>query len=165
GWANFGAGVKNVDQNFETFTSAVTNQGLHDDNAYLNVTRLAWFPLNFKADRKTTVTPNAYQSGNSSSLVSVLQQGRVDETTFSGVGTLQLPRFPKLGLLYDDDVTKTTDLFRTDKTRHYGTTLDYTVPKPRWYIPRTMSLGYKLTDYELDYGDEARIDPTQDPLL
>src|SRR6185312_8606812 len=44
-------------------------------------------------------------------------------------------------------------------------TLDYTVPKPRWYIPRTMSLGYKLTDYELDYGDEARIDPTQDPLL
>jgi len=35
GWGTFGADAHNVDRNFETFTSAITNQDRHEQNAFL----------------------------------------------------------------------------------------------------------------------------------
>src|SRR5258708_40042412 len=99
GWGTFGAGAKNVDRNFETFTSAVTNQDRHEQNAYLNLTRLTYFPMKFTGLERHTVTPQI--NTVNSTLVSVQQEGDVHERAFAGSGTLQIPRFPKLGLLYD----------------------------------------------------------------
>jgi hypothetical protein len=162
GWGTFGANSKNVDRNFETFTSAITNQDRREQNAYLNLTRYPWFPMKFTDSEKHTITPPINQV--SSTLVSVQQQGDVKENTFTGAGTLQLPKIPKIGLTYSSDKLDTSDLFRTDKTDTYGMTMDYSVPIQRAYLPRTLQLGYKLTDLKTNYSDGALAAAT-DPFL
>src|SRR5205807_3140293 len=153
GWATFGASAKNTDRNFETFTSAITNQDRHEQNAYLNLTRLSWFPMKFTGLQRHTITP-VINTVNST-LVSFQQEGDVKERAASGSGTLQIPRFPKLGLSYDTNKIDTSQLFRTDKTDHYGITLDYSVPVQHAFLPRTISLGYKLSKLKLNFGDGA----------
>ncbi len=161
GWGTFGAGARNIDRNFETFTSAITNQDRHEQNEYFNLTRLAWFPMKFTAQQKHTITP-VINTVNST-LVSVQQEGDVTQHSFSGNGTLQIPKLPKLGLLYDTDKTKTSNLFRTDNTDHYGITMDYAVPLQRAYLPRSVQLGYKLTKLKLNFDDGALLNAT-DPF-
>jgi hypothetical protein len=153
GWGTFGAGARNIDRNFETFTSAITNQDRREQNAYLNLTRLAWFPMKFTGQDKHTITP-VINTVNST-LVSVQQEGDVKERNFSGSGTLQLPRIPKIGLTYSTDKVDTSNLFRIDRTDTYGMTLDYTVPVQKAYLPRTVQMGYKLTRLRLDFSDGA----------
>lgn len=154
GWGAFGGAVRDIDRNFETFTSAITNQDRNEKNAYLNLTRLQYFPMKFTGLLRRTVTPTVSAIPNST-LVSVLQEGTVDQKTFTSQGTLQVPSWPKLGISYDTDKIDTQLLFRTDKTDRYGGTLDYTLPIPRAYLPRTVSLNYKLTRLNLDFGPQA----------
>jgi len=153
GWGTFGAGVKNVDRNFQTYTSAITNQDRHEQNAYFNLTRLAWFPMKFTGSNVHTITPQI--NTVSSTLVSVQQQGDVTETDFAGSGTLLLPKLPKIGLNYTTDKTNTADLFRVDKTDTYGMNMDYANPVQRFYLPRSVQLGYKLTKHDLDFDTGA----------
>ncbi len=162
GWGTFGAVVHDIDRNFETFTSAVTEQDRHRTDEYLNFTRLRWFPVNLKGFQLRTETPNV-QNINNSTLVSVLQQGRVDEKGYSATGTLQIPKAPKLGLTYDTDNSKSAGLFREDNTDRYGTTLDYAPTSKFFLTPRTIALGYKLTKYKLNFGPSALL-PGTDPF-
>ncbi len=161
GWGTFGAGANNIDRNFETFTSAITNQDRHEQNAYLNLTRLSWFPIKFTGLQSHTITPPI--NTVNSTLVSVQQVGDVQERSFAGTGTLQYQKLPKLGLSYTSDKTDTSDLFQTNKTDAYGVTFDYSVPSKRAFMPRTVQLGYKLTKQKLDYGDGAFLNAT-DPF-
>ena len=161
GWGTFGANAINIDRNFETFTSAITNQDRHEQNAYLNLTRLTWFPMKFTGTDKHTITPPI--NTVSSTLVSVQQEGDVQDRAFTGSGILQIPKLPKIGLSYDSDDTKTADLFRQDKTDTYGATMDYAVPVKRAYLPRNVQLGYKLTKLKIDFGDGALLNAT-DPF-
>jgi hypothetical protein len=163
GWGSFGGVVRDIDPNFQTIESAVTNQARHEQKSYLTLTRLPWFPMKFTQGYLRTETPNVQIVPNST-LVSVNQQGRVDEYTYSGQGTLQVPRYPKLGLAYDSDDTQTDALFREDKTQHYGSTLDYNVPLKSAFLPRNLQLGYKLTDYNLDFTPGALL-TASDPYL
>src|SRR5262249_3947195 len=145
-----------IDANFQTFQSAITNQARHEAKAYLDLTRMLFFPMHFTGTKTRTETPNVQQIGNTS-LVSVQSQGRVDHTAYTSNGTLQIPNWPKVGLLYDTDKLKTSDLFRTDKTDHYGTTFDYTIPLQKAYLPKTISAGYKRTDLKIDFTPDALI--------
>jgi len=162
GWSTFGLSTSDIDPNFETFTSAISNQARFEDDAYLNITRFTWFPIKFTATKKRTDTP-AINTVTGGSLVSVQSEGRVDDDAFSGSGTFQLPRWPKLGLSYDSDVTKTAVLFRKDTTDHYGATLDYALPGNRPWLPKTVSLGYRITKLNLDFGEDALLYAT-DPF-
>src|SRR5258708_10212529 len=108
GWGTFGAGAKNVDRNFETFTSAITNQDRHEQNMYLNLTRLTWFPMKFTDLERHTITP-AINTVNST-LVSVQQEGDLREHNLTGSGILQIPKLPKMGLNYSTDKTATAEL-------------------------------------------------------
>jgi len=161
GWGTFGAGAKNIDRNFETFTSAITNQDRHEQNAYLNLTRLSWFPMKFTGQQTHTITPPI--NTVASTLVSVQQQGDVQDRSFTSSGILQIPKVPKIGLTYDTDDTKTADLFRQDKTDNYGMTMDYAVPVQRAYLPRNVQLGYKLSKLKINFGDGALLNAT-DPF-
>jgi hypothetical protein len=154
GWGKLDLGMRDMDRNFETFTSAITNQDRHEETADLALTRLQFFPMKFSALKRRTITPNVTTESNST-LVSVLQEGRIDETAFSGTGVLQIPKLPKLGLLYDTDRVHTQELFRTDKTDHYGLTADYTVPGQHVLLPKTVQLGYKMTKLGLDFTPDA----------
>lgn len=154
GWGSFGAGVRDIDRNFETFTSAITNQDRHEENAYLNFTRMSWFPMKFTGLRRRTITPTVNNISNTT-LVSVLQEGRVDERAFAAQGTVQIPAMPRLGLTYDNNIIETHDLFRTDETNRYGATVDYSIPSQRFFLPRTVQFGYKLTRLNLNFGRNA----------
>ncbi len=154
GWGAFGLAVRDIDANFQTFQSAITNQARHESKGYFNFTRLSFFPMNFTATKTRTITPNVQQIGNTS-LVSVLQQGRVDDQLYTANGTLQIPNYPKVGMLYSSQEIETLQLFRTDKTDNYGATLDYNVPIQKAYLPRSVSLGYKRTDLKLNFGSGA----------
>lgn len=153
GWGTFGLGVKDVDRNFETFTSAITNQDRREENAYLNLTRLAWFPMKFTSARTRTITP-AINTVNST-LVSIQQEGRVESRAFSGSGTLQLKKLPKFQLSYDTDKTDSDQLFKTDKRNTYSILMDYTVPIQRFFLPRSLQLGYKFNRLKIDYENGA----------
>lgn len=155
GWGTFGAALHDNDQNFETFTTPITDQAKHRTDEYVNITRLSLFPMKFTAFQQRTDTPNVNEVGNTT-LVSINQQGRVDEDNMTASGTLQIPKFPKLGLTYDTDKTKTADLDRVDQTTDYGTTLDYNPASKLFFVPHTISLGYKLTDYKLNFGSTAQ---------
>ena len=64
GWGTFGLKHRAIDRNFQTPTSVVSNQDNTEDPSYLNLTRLAWFPMSFSLNRHVTVTPNTVQTGN-----------------------------------------------------------------------------------------------------
>jgi len=162
GWGSFGLTVRDIDRNFETFTSAIANQDRHESNAYLNFTRLSWFPMKFTGGKQRTVTP-AINTVTGDTLVSILQEGRVDRSNFSANGTLQVPRWPRLGMTYDTDDTKTAELYRKDSNDRYGATLDYTVPLNKAYLPKTIALGYKISKLNLDFGPQALLN-TSDPF-
>src|SRR5262249_54880091 len=83
---------------------------------------------------------------------------------FSGTGTIQIPKFPKLGLLYDTDKIKTQELFKTDKTNHYGITADYSPTLQKAWVPRTISLGYKVTKENLDFDQANALLNASDPF-
>jgi len=153
GWGTFGANAKNIDRNFETFTSAITNQDRHEQNEYFNLTRLTWLPMKFTGLQRHTITPVI--NTVASTLVSVQQEGDVQEKTFTGDGTLVVPKLPKVGLSYSSDKTDTSDLFRTDQTNNYGVTMDYAVPLQKAYLPRTVQLGYKMSKLKMDFTDGA----------
>lgn len=154
GWGTFGMNVTDIDRNFETFTSAIANQDRHESDEYVNLTRFTWFPMKFTSAQKRTDTPTI-NTVTGATLVSVQQQGRVDDDSFSGAGTLQIPRWPKIGLNYDKDDLKSAALFREDKTSRYGATLDYAIPINNPFLPKSISLGYRITKLDINFGSDA----------
>ncbi len=153
GWGSLTGSARNIDRNFETFTSAITNQDRHEQTATLNLTRLSWFPMAFTGSQRHTITP-AINTVNST-LVSYLQEGDVRDKSFSGSGTLQIPRLPKFGLFYDANKTVSSQIFRTDKADRYGITMDYDVPARSRFLPRNISMGYRYSRLRLNFGDGA----------
>jgi hypothetical protein len=156
GWGKLDLAMRELDRNFETFTSAITNQDRNEQTATFDLTRMQYFPMRFTALRRRTTTPNVQTIANST-LVSVLQEGRVEEKAMSGQGTLQFPSLPKIGLNWDTNKIDTRALYRTDKTDRYGATLDYTLPGTRRILPKTVQLGYKITDFRLKFGPQALV--------
>lgn len=153
GWGNLTGGARNIDRNFETFTSAITNQDRHEQTATLNLTRLAWFPMAFTGMERHTITP-AINTINST-LVSFQQEGDVRDRSLSGSGTLQIPKFPKFGLSYDTNKTVSSQIFRTDQSDRYGITMDYAVPIQSRVLPKNIQLGYKVSKLNLSFADGA----------
>lgn len=162
GWGTFGGAVRDIDRNFETFTSAITNQDRNEKTGYLTISRLSWFPMRFTGSRSRTITPTVSNISNTT-LVSVQQEGRVDERAFTSQGTLQIPAWPKVGLSYDTNKIDTLLLYRTDKTDRYGVTMDYAPTWQKFFVPRSIALGYRLTRLKLNFGQQAIANAT-DPF-
>lgn len=154
GWGTWGMGVRNIDRNFETFTSALSNQDRREENTYLTLSKLNWFPMKFTGLRRRTITPTINSVGNTT-LVSILQEGRVQQNNYTAAGTLQVPNWPRVGLTYESDKVDSDNLFRIDKKDIYGATLDYTVPVKRRYLPENFQLGYKISKLNLDFESGA----------
>ncbi len=150
GWLNFGAKDRFVDRSFQTPVTAITNQDNEQQTGYLNITRMAVFPINVTAARQITNTPNTLITG-SNNLVSSLQQGKV--TTFNGTaaGTLSVPALPKLGFNYTEGRTKYDLMSRKDAQDTYAATLNYAVPGTFPLFPRTLDLNYSFGFNKVNY--------------
>ncbi|MDE1976431.1 MAG: hypothetical protein KGI84_04130, partial [Elusimicrobia bacterium] len=155
GWGTFGAKSRYVDRNFQTPTSVVSNQDNELDNAYMNVTRLRYFPMSFNVSRAVVNTPNVAQTGSLSNLVNLLQEGKVTTWNGSAQGTFNLGALPQVTLGYTRNVINYDLLGRTDDRQTYTSALQYGVPTQSHFLPRTVNLTYSYSKYSVGYNSLA----------
>ncbi len=143
GWFSAGGKYRYVDRGFQTPVTAIANQDNEQSSAYLNLTRLSFFPVNVTASKQTTVTPNAATTG-SNNLVTTLQEGRVQTFNGTASGTIGIGSLPKIGLNYVKGVTAYDLLSRKDDKDTYAANFSYAVPWSVFLLPRTISANYSL---------------------
>ncbi|HAT71895.1 MAG TPA: hypothetical protein DCS63_03670 [Elusimicrobia bacterium] len=155
GWFSFGGKHRFVDRNFQTPVTAIANQDNESQSGYLNVTRLAFFPVSVTAARQITVTPNALATG-SNNLVNSLQQGRVKKFDGTAAGSINIGALPRLGLNYSKGITDYNLLSRKDDRDLYAASLSYSIPGSLPVLPRSLSLNYSLGMSRVNY-DASRL--------
>ena len=155
GWFSFGGKHRFVDRSFQTPVTAIANQDNEQQTGYLNITRLAFFPVNVTAARQITVTPNTLATG-SNNLVNSLQQGRVKKFDATASGSLSIGALPKLGLNYSKGITDYNLLSRKDDRALYAANLAYSVPGSLPVLPRSLNLNYSLGLSKVAY-DPSRL--------
>jgi hypothetical protein len=151
GWATFGGKHRFVDKNFQTPTSVVANQDRRDDSAYLNWSRLAWFPMSFNLQRTVTETPSTVQTGQLSNLVNLLQQGKVTSWTGSAQGNIAYGAFPRVSMSHTRNRIEYDLLTRLDDRKTYNGTLQYGVPWDSRFLPKTIDATAGKIDYDVSF--------------
>jgi len=154
GWFSAGGKHRYVDRSFQTPVTAVANQDNEQSSAYLNLTRLSFFPVNMTAARQITVTPNAAATG-SNNLVTGLQQGKVKKFDGTASGSLNIGALPRIGLNYSKGVVDYTLLSRKDDKDTYAANMSYALPGSLFLLPRTVNANYSLSRSLVNY------DPTR----
>ncbi|MDO8804474.1 MAG: hypothetical protein Q7R35_08580 [Elusimicrobiota bacterium] len=155
GWFSFGGKHRFMDRSFQTPVTAIANQDNEQQTGYLNITRMAFFPVNLTAARQTTVTPNTLVTG-SNNLVNSLQQGRVKKFDGSASGSLNIGALPKLGLNYSKGITDYSLLSRKDDRALYAANVAYSVPGAVPVLPRSLNFNYSLGRSRVNY-DPSRL--------
>jgi hypothetical protein len=151
GWGTFGAKYRFVDRNFQTPTTLVSNQDNRQDSAYMSVTKVPWFPVNFNISRSQVTTANTNAVGNNSNLVGILSSGKVTTWNGSAKGTINYKQLPSLSLGYDRNRIEYDALTRLDDRQSYDATLGYGIKKPTWFKPRTVDVNYKRSTYKVAF--------------
>ncbi len=127
GWGSFGGGFRNVDRNFQTLTSPVVNQDRESYNGYATFSKLRFMPLSGSYSHSKTITPAVLQTGQSQ-LVSVLSEGREENTQFRGDGQFLFSNFPALSYSAERTLTESTTNKDKRDNNVYSGSLDYAVP-------------------------------------
>ena len=153
GWGTFGIKHRAIDRNFQTPTSVVSNQDNTEDSSYLNLTRLAWFPMNFNIHRHIRDTPSTVQTGNLSNLVNLLQQGKVTTWTGSAQGNIAYGAYPRLSLSHTRNRVEYDLLTRLDDRQTFNGTMQYGVPSQSRFLPRTIDANAGLVRYDVSFED------------
>jgi hypothetical protein len=155
GWASFGAKHRFVDRNFQTPTSVVSNQDKREDSAYLNFTRLPWFPMTFNLSRAITDTPSTVQTGSLSNVVNLLQQGKVTTWIGSAQGNISYGAYPRVSLAHTRNRVEYDILTRKDDRQTFNGTLQYGVPLDNRFVPKTIDATAGHTRYDVSFENQA----------
>ena len=155
GWFSAGGKHRYVDRSFQTPVTAVANQDNELSSAFMNLTRLTFFPVNVTAARQITVTPNAAATG-ANNLVTVLQEGKVKKFDGTATGSLNIGALPRIGLNYTKGITDYTLLSRKDDKDTYAANMTYSLPGSLPILPRTVTGNYSLSRSLVHY-DAARL--------
>ena len=153
GWATFGLKHRAIDRNFQTPTSVVANQDNIEDSSYLNLTRLAWFPMSFNINRHITDTPSTVQTGDLSNLVNLLQQGKVTTWNGSAQGNIAYGAYPRFNLSHTRNRIEYDLLTRLDDRQSYAGTMQYGVPWQNRFIPRTIDANAGHIRYDVSFDN------------
>ena len=153
GWATFGVKHRAIDRNFQTPTSVVSNQDNIEDSSYLNLTRLAWFPMSFSINRHITDTPSTVQTGSLSNLVNLLQAGKVTTWVGSAQGNIAYGAYPRLSLSHSRNRVEYDLLTRLDDRQTYSGTMQYGVPSQSRFLPRTVDLSAGHIRYDVTFDN------------
>ncbi|MEI7481103.1 MAG: hypothetical protein WCK75_02005 [Elusimicrobiota bacterium] len=151
GWVNFGGKHRYMDRNFQTPVTAIANQDNEQQTGYLNITRLAFLPLNFTAARQMVTTPNTAITG-ANNLVNSLQQGQVKRFDGTAAGNFTMGSLPRLGFNYAKNRTDYTLMARRDDRDVYTGNLSYAVPLNVFILPNNITLNYSLGRNKVAYN-------------
>lgn len=163
GWMDFGGTVRSVDRNFQTPTSAVTNQDNDETNAYLNFNRLSFLPMSFTTRNTETTTPSAFRASENG-LVSVFEEGRVETNENSFSSKLILPKLPLFDFSYKNSDQEANLTQRKDLKESWNLTTTYSPPKANFDlfpgdkmsfrpIPTNITITRIQSTNEIDYSD------------
>jgi len=150
GWMNFGGKHRFVDRNFQTPVTAITNQDNEQQTGYLNITRLAFLPMNFTGGRQIVTTPNTANTGTNN-LINSLQEGKVIKLDGTAAGRFTVEALPKLGFNYTKNRADYTLLSRRDDRDVYAGSLDYSLPFSFFALPNTVAATYSLGRNKVAY--------------
>jgi hypothetical protein len=151
GWGTFGYKQKAIDRNFQTPTSVVSNQDKRDDNMYANLTRLTWMPISVTVARSITDTPSTINTGNLSNTVNLLQQGKVTTWTGGAQANVAYGAYPRLNFGYTRNRIDYDLLTRQDDRQNYTTTMQYGLPHPHSWLPRTVDTNFAFGTYDVRF--------------
>lgn len=166
GWMDFGGSFRDVDRNWQTPTTAVTNQDRTQSNGYMNFNRLNFLPMTYKTNREKTVTPSAFRA-NPNALVSFLQEGFVERESHASTAKLIIPKLPIFDFAYDNDKTEanltqrieTNDTWRAGAS--YAPTVTWDVLPGSFFtfrpIPNSVTLSHSEKVTKLDYSDRVKL--------
>ncbi|MFH1283547.1 MAG: hypothetical protein ABII27_07780 [bacterium] len=157
GWARFGGKYRNVDRNFETINTVITNRDKEDTSAYMNFSRISFMPINVSASRSETITPSSVDTGESA-LVSSNEEGKIKSDAGSADTTITIKSLPTLGLRYSFTDNTSNEQQKQDHSDRYSGDLSYNVPVRIPIInpfPSTLSSGYSLSKIYTYYRDES----------
>jgi len=112
-WMDFGGSYRSVDRNWQTPTTAITNQDSTQSNAFFNLNRISFMPMTFKTTHEVSVTPSAFRS-NQNGLVSFFDEGRVEHVGNVSTAKLIIPKLPLFDVSYANDTTQNTITQRTE---------------------------------------------------
>ncbi|MFH1380106.1 MAG: hypothetical protein ABII23_07495 [bacterium] len=153
-WTTFGGTYREIDRNFRTITSAVTNQDRFDESGYFKFSRLSFMPMDFTASKSRTITPSAIES-DTSGLISVLAEGEVVTESYAGNTTISIRHLPQITGKVSRKFTDSTNLKRRDIDESASGSLSYTNPlqTPILHLfPSTISGSYSRTNYRLEHS-------------
>jgi len=161
GWMSFGAKYRYIDRNYETPTRLVANRDDLQESAYLNFSRIRFFPMNFNLSYAKADTPNTNATGQRSNTVSLLQQGVVRTYNGTATGNFTLGAWPRLGLGHEWHKVDYALADRVDETKTYRGNLSY---GPKWklpVIPRSIEANYRLSEVSVDYAKLETRNPVE----
>ena len=150
GWFKGGGKYLYTDRSFQTPVTSVSNQDREYTNGWLDITKLRFLPINLKAARETTVTPNASVTGENN-LISTLMEGHVKKFDGKASGVLTLPSMPKVTFAYTKATTDYNTLSRTDDKDLYESEIDYTTDRNLYIFPKEINAKYSLSKNLIDY--------------
>ncbi|MFN0118623.1 MAG: hypothetical protein ACKVQC_10075 [Elusimicrobiota bacterium] len=133
-WMDLGGSYQDVDRNWQTPTTAITNQDNTRSDAYANFNRLAFLPMSFKTTRDRTLTPSAFRA-NQNALVSFLEEGRVERIANVSSAKLIIPKLPVLDFNYSNDETENTLSQRKELNDTLSIGASYAFPKMLDVLP------------------------------
>lgn len=149
-WFSFGGKHRKVDRNFQTPVTVITNQENEQNSAYLNISRISFFPMSFNASKQITETPNTYLTGTHN-LVTSLQGGTVKRFDGTATGNINIRHLPNIGLNYVTNKTEYILAKREDNKNTYSGNFNYNVPIKFFIVPRTVNANYSLSISDVDY--------------
>ncbi|MCG3203816.1 MAG: hypothetical protein KCHDKBKB_00488 [Elusimicrobia bacterium] len=154
GWMDFGGGYRDVDRNWQTPTTAITNQDSTQTNAFVNFNRIAFLPMTFKTNRDITVTPSAFQA-NQNALVSFFDEGRVESINNVSTAKLLLPRLPIIDVSFTNNKNENTLTQRNEFNDILNIGATY-APKSRMDILPMDKLTFRPLPTSITYVHVAR---------
>ncbi|MBD3271000.1 MAG: hypothetical protein GF384_00500, partial [Elusimicrobia bacterium] len=153
GWTTFGGSYREVDRNFRTITTAVTNQDKFEESGYVKFNRISFLPMNFSGSKVRTKTPSAIES-DALGLVSVQDEGEVLTETVSGDATFSLGKWPRLSSQVSRSTKDSNKLERKDIDESIKGTFNYTNPLQTpilHLLPSSIGGSYERRNYILEY--------------
>lgn len=147
GWGSAGAKYKHMDSNFETPLVVAKNQEVTEEEYFLKVNRIKYFPMQATLNRSTVVTPAITDTTNYNT-VSSLDKGSVERQQANIRGDFIKDNLPKVGLQYTLDQVDYDLMRRKDTAQTYGVSVSHTVGT----TIKNLNAGYSYTDTEIRYA-------------
>ena len=150
-WGSVGAKYKYMDKNFETPLTVAKNQESTEEEYFLKMNRIKYFPMQANLNRSKIVTPNVTDT-SSYNTVSSLDKGKVERQQANVRGDFIKDKLPQVGLEYSLEQVDYEARRRKDRAQTYAVTVQHNTR-----TVKNLTAGYSYTDTQIHYDREQHL--------